>query len=88
MRRTFIVTAADDYESGEYVRSGCLVAYGPVFADMGRRGAAFVDQILKGAKPGDLPVEVTTKFELSINLKATKALGLDIPPALLAPPAR
>ena len=72
------------YETGEYVRSGCLMAYGPVFADMGRRGAAFVDQIIKGAKPGDLPVEVTTKFELSINLKAAKALGLEVPPALLA----
>ena len=71
-------------ETGEYVRSGCLMAYGPVFADMGRRGAAFVDKILKGANPGDLPVEVTTKFALSINLKTAKALGLDIPPTLLA----
>ena len=72
------------YETGEYVRSGCLMAYGPLFGDMGRRGAAFVDQILKGARPADLPVEVTTRFQLSINLTAAKALGLDVPPTLLA----
>jgi putative ABC transport system substrate-binding protein len=71
-------------ESAEYVRAGCLMGYGPVFADMGRRGAAFVDKILHGANPGDLPVEVTTKFALTINLKAAKALGIDIPPTLLA----
>jgi putative tryptophan/tyrosine transport system substrate-binding protein len=72
------------YESADYVRSGCLMGYGPVFTDMGRRGAYFVDRILKGDKPGDLPVEVTTKFELSINLKAAEALGLAVPPTLLA----
>jgi putative ABC transport system substrate-binding protein len=72
------------YESSEYVRSGCLMGYGPVFPEMGRRGAAFVDKILKGANPGDLPVEVATKFMLSINLKTAQALGLDIPPTLLA----
>ena len=72
------------YESADYVRSGCLMGYGPVFTDMGRRGAYFVDRILKGDKPGDLPFEVTTKFELSINLKAAAALGLEIPPTLLA----
>jgi putative ABC transport system substrate-binding protein len=72
------------YESGEYVRSGCLMGYGPVFADMGRRGAALVDKILRGANPGDLPVEITTKFALTINLKAANALGLDAPPSLLA----
>ena len=72
------------YELAEYVRSGCLMGYGPVFADMGRRGAALVDKILHGANPGDLPVEVATKFALTINLKAAKALGLDVPPSLLA----
>jgi putative ABC transport system substrate-binding protein len=72
------------YESADYVRSGCLMGYGPVFTDMGRRGAYFVDRILKGDKPGDPPVEVTTKFELSINLKAADALGLAVPPTLLA----
>lgn len=72
------------YESGEYVRSGCLMAYGPIFTDMARHGVSYVDKILKGAKPSDLPVEITTKFELTINLKAAKALGLTLPPALLA----
>lgn len=51
---------------------------------MGRRGAYFVDRILRGDRPGDLPVEITTKFELSINLKAANALGLVVPPLLLA----
>ena len=60
------------------------MAYGPVFVDMGRRGAVFVDRIMHGADPGDMPVEVTTKFALTINLKAAKALGLAVPPTLLA----
>jgi putative ABC transport system substrate-binding protein len=72
------------YESGEYVRSGGLIAYGPVFVDMARRGATLVDKILKGADPGDIPVEITTKFALTINLKAAAALGLEVPRALLA----
>jgi putative tryptophan/tyrosine transport system substrate-binding protein len=68
----------------EPVEAGGLMSYGPDFPDLFRRAGDFVDKILRGAKPGDLPVEQPTKFELVINLKTAKALGLDLSPSLLA----
>src|SRR3989442_331742 len=71
------------YEWGEIARAGGLMAYGPVFAELDRKVASYVDKILRGTKPADLPIEQPTKFELVINLKTAKALGLTIPPSLL-----
>jgi putative ABC transport system substrate-binding protein len=67
-----------------YVESGGLIGYGPDMNHVSRRAATYVDKILRGAKPADLPVEQPTKFELTLNLKTAKALGLAIPPAVLA----
>ncbi|HEX9278479.1 MAG TPA: ABC transporter substrate-binding protein [Casimicrobiaceae bacterium] len=71
------------YESGVLVRDGGLMAYGPTFDDMFSRAAIYVDRILKGAKPGDLPVEQPTRYYLVVNLKTAKGLGLAIPQSLL-----
>jgi putative ABC transport system substrate-binding protein len=68
----------------EYVEAGGLVYYGPNIHEMYARAAAFVDKILKGAKPSDLPVEQPTRFDLVVNMRTAKALGIDVPPTLLA----
>jgi putative tryptophan/tyrosine transport system substrate-binding protein len=72
------------YPSRYYAAGGGLISYGPDSIDPYRRAAGYVDRILKGAKPGDLPVQAPTKIELAVNLKAAKALGLTIPTTLLA----
>jgi putative ABC transport system substrate-binding protein len=89
------VSSADNYEAAfknrlpsicarsDYAESGCLLAYGPSYSIEGRDGARFVDKIIKGARPADLPVEQPTKFELVINLNTAKRIGVTIPPSVL-----
>ncbi len=72
------------YPGSEFVEAGGLMSYGPNYKDLCRRAADFVDKILKGTKPGDIPVEQPTKFEFIVNLKAAKQIGVTIPPNVLA----
>src|SRR5262249_51135721 len=72
------------YFERDFISAGGLTSYGPDSLDQYRRAASYVDRILKGEKPGDLPVQAPTKYELVINLKTAKALGLDLPATLLA----
>jgi putative ABC transport system substrate-binding protein len=71
------------YVAREYVEAGGLMSYGANIPDLFKRAAELVDKILRGAKPGDIPVEQPTKFDLVVNLKTAKALGLSVPPSLL-----
>jgi ABC-type uncharacterized transport system substrate-binding protein len=90
LHRDLIVTLAARhqlpavYYQRVFVTGGGLISYGPDFIDQYRRAAGYVDRILKGEKPSDLPVQAPTKYELVINLKTAKELGLNVPPALLA----
>ena len=87
-RKTIVELAARHrlpaiYESSAFAEAGGLIAYGPDYTELSRRAAVYVDKILRGAKVADLPVEFPTKFELIVNLKAARALGLAIPQSVL-----
>jgi putative ABC transport system substrate-binding protein len=88
--RRLIITLAHNarlpsvFNTSDYVHAGGFMSYGPNFPDQFRRGADLTDKILRGTKPADIPVEQPTKFELAINLKTAKAIGLTVPPTLLA----
>jgi len=90
VHRDLIIALADRYKLPSvyflrpFVTDGGLISYGPDVADQARRAAGYVDRILKGEKPSDLPVQIPTKSELVINLKTAKALGLTIPASVLA----
>jgi putative tryptophan/tyrosine transport system substrate-binding protein len=71
------------YNVSSFARDGGLLSYGPDVVDLWRRAATYVDRILRGEKPGDLPVQFPTKFEMVVNLKTAKALGLAVPPSIL-----
>jgi putative ABC transport system substrate-binding protein len=71
------------YGASDFVRDGGLLSYGPDVVDILRRAASYLDRILRGEKPGDLPVQFPTKFEMVLNRKTAKALGLAIPPSIL-----
>jgi putative ABC transport system substrate-binding protein len=87
-RATIILAAARNnvpavYSQTPFVRDGGLLSYGPDRVDPWRRAGSYVDRILRGEKPGDLPVQLPTKFEMAVNLKTVKALGLAIPPSIM-----
>jgi putative ABC transport system substrate-binding protein len=89
LHRDLIVTLAARhklpavYFDRQFVAVGGLISYGPDFIDQYRLAAGYVDRILKGEKPADLPVQAPTKYELAINLKTAKALGIEVPPSVL-----
>ena len=88
-RRASIISAAAQnklpavYATSYFIREAGLLSYGPDQVDIYRRAATYVDRILRGAKPGDLPVQFPTKFEMAVNLKTAKALGLTVPQSIL-----
>jgi putative ABC transport system substrate-binding protein len=90
VNRKFVISSAEHlkvpviFPLGVFAKDGGLLAYGPDYHDLFRRSASYVDRILRGASPSELPVQVPTKFELVINLKTAKELGLNVPPTLLA----